>query len=100
MIKRVVSGPEEALKDLKDGMTLMVGGFGLCGSPENAIAQMVMMGVKSVSCISNNAGVDDFGLGLLLQTKQMKKMISSYVEENDEFERQMLSGELEVELVS
>lgn len=99
MIKRVVKNAEEALKDVKDGMTLMVGGFGLCGIPENAIAQLVKMGTKNLTCISNNAGVDDFGLGLLLQTKQIRKMISSYVGENDEFERQMLSGELEVELV-
>ncbi len=99
MINRVVKSAEEALRDVKDGMTLMVGGFGLCGIPENSIAQLVKMGVKNLTCISNNAGVDDFGLGLLLQTKQIKKMISSYVGENDEFERQMLSGELEVELV-
>jgi len=99
MINRVVKNVEEATKDIKDGMTLMVGGFGLCGIPENCIAQLVRMGVKNLTCISNNAGVDDFGLGLLLQTKQIKKMISSYVGENDEFERQMLSGELEVELV-
>lgn len=99
MINRVVKNAEEALKDIKDGMTLMVGGFGLCGIPENCISQLVKMGVKNLTCISNNAGVDDFGLGLLLQTKQIKKMISSYVGENDEFERQMLSGELEVELV-
>ena len=99
MISRVVKNVEEATKDIKDGMTLMVGGFGLCGIPENCIAQLVKMGVKNLTCISNNAGVDDFGLGLLLQTKQIKKMISSYVGENDEFERQMLSGELEVELV-
>ncbi|MFM7300826.1 MAG: CoA transferase subunit A, partial [Crocinitomicaceae bacterium] len=82
-----------------DGMTLMIGGFGLCGIPENSIAQLVKLGVKNLTCISNNAGVDDFGLGLLLQTKQIKKMISSYVGENDEFERQMLSGELKVELI-
>jgi len=99
MINRVVKNVEEATKDIKDGMTLMVGGFGLCGIPENCIAQLVKMGVKNLTCISNNAGVDDFGLGLLLQTKQVKKMIASYVGENDEFERQMLSGELEVELV-
>jgi 3-oxoacid CoA-transferase subunit A len=80
-------------------MTLMVGGFGLCGIPENSIARLVEMGVKNLTCISNNAGVDDFGLGLLLQGKQVKKMISSYVGENDEFERQMLSGELEVDLI-
>lgn len=99
MIKRVVKSAEEALKDVKDGMTLMVGGFGLCGIPENCISELVRKGVKNLTCISNNAGVDDFGLGLLLQTKQIKKMISSYVGENEEFERQMLSGELEVELV-
>ena len=99
MINRVVKSAEEALKDVKDGMTLMVGGFGLCGIPENSISQLVKMKVKNLTCISNNAGVDDFGLGLLLQTKQIKKMISSYVGENDEFERQMLSGELEVELI-
>jgi len=99
MINRVVKNVEEALKDVKDGNTLMVGGFGLCGIPENCIAELVKKGVKDLTCISNNAGVDDFGLGLLLQTKQIKKMISSYVGENDEFERQMLSGELEVELV-
>ncbi len=80
-------------------MTLMVGGFGLCGIPENCIAQLVKMGVNNLTCISNNAGVDDFGLGLLLQQKQIRKMISSYVGENAEFERQMLSGELEVELI-
>lgn len=99
MIKRVVKNAEEALKDVKDGMTLMVGGFGLCGIPENCISELVRKGVKDLTCISNNAGVDDFGLGLLLQTRQIKKMIASYVGENDEFERQMLSGELEVELV-
>lgn len=99
MINRVVKNAEEALKDVKDGMTLMVGGFGLCGIPENCIAELVKKGTKNLTCISNNAGVDDFGLGLLLQTKQIKKMIASYVGENDEFERQMLSGELEVELV-
>jgi 3-oxoacid CoA-transferase subunit A len=99
MINRVVKNAEDALKDIKDGMTLLVGGFGLCGIPENCITELVRKGVKNLTCISNNAGVDDFGLGLLLQTKQIKKMISSYVGENDEFERQMLSGELEVELV-
>jgi len=99
MINRVVKSAEEALKDVKDGMTLMVGGFGLCGIPENCIAELVKKGTKNLTCISNNAGVDDFGFGLLLKTKQIKKMISSYVGENDEFERQMLSGELEVELV-
>ena len=99
MINRVVKNVDEAIADIKDGMTLMVGGFGLCGIPENCIAAIVKKGVKNLTCISNNAGVDDFGLGLLLQTKQIKKMISSYVGENAEFERQMLSGELEVELV-
>lgn len=99
MLNKVVKNAEEALKGLEDNMTLMVGGFGLCGIPENSINQMVKMGVKGLTCISNNAGVDDFGLGLLLQGKQIKKMISSYVGENAEFERQMLSGELEVELV-
>jgi 3-oxoacid CoA-transferase subunit A len=98
-IYKVVSGAEEACADIIDGMTLMVGGFGLCGIPENSITQLVKMGVMNLTCISNNAGVDDFGLGLLLQGKQVKKMISSYVGENAEFERQMLSGELEVELV-
>ena len=96
MINKKVSGPKEALQGLKDGMTLMVGGFGLCGIPENAIQKMVDMGVTGLTCISNNAGVDDFGLGLLLDKKQIKTMISSYVGENAEFERQMLSGELEV----
>lgn len=99
MINRVVKNVDEAIADIKDGMTLMVGGFGLCGIPENCISALVRKGVKNLTCISNNAGVDDFGLGLLLQTKQIKKMISSYVGENAEFERQMLSGELEVELV-
>ncbi|MBK9284293.1 MAG: CoA transferase subunit A [Sphingobacteriaceae bacterium] len=99
MINRTVKDVVEATQGIKDGMTIMLGGFGLCGIPENCIAQLVKMGVKNLTCISNNAGVDDFGLGLLLQTKQIKKMISSYVGENDEFERQMLSGELEVELI-
>lgn len=99
MIRKVVSGPEEALKDIISGTTLMLGGFGLCGIPENSIAELVRKGVDNLICISNNAGVDDFGLGLLLQKKQIRKMISSYVGENDEFERQMLSGELEVELI-
>ena len=98
-MNKVVNNVEEALAGIVDGMTLMVGGFGLCGIPENSIAQLVKMGTKDLSCISNNAGVDDFGLGLLLQKKQIKKMISSYVGENDEFERQMLSGELEVDLI-
>jgi len=98
-MNKVVDNVEEALKGIEDGMTLMLGGFGLCGIPENSIAQLVKMGTKDLTCISNNAGVDDFGLGLLLQQKQIKKMISSYVGENDEFERQMLSGELEVDLI-
>ncbi|MBK7127898.1 MAG: CoA transferase subunit A [Crocinitomicaceae bacterium] len=98
-MNKVVKNAEEACSGIQDGMTLMLGGFGLCGIPENSIAQLVKMGVKNLTCISNNAGVDDFGLGLLLQTKQIKKMISSYVGENDEFERQMLSGELEVDLI-
>ncbi|PHR31671.1 MAG: succinyl-CoA--3-ketoacid-CoA transferase [Fluviicola sp.] len=98
-MNKVVKNVEEALVGLEDNMTLMLGGFGLCGIPENSIAQMVKLGVKGLTCISNNAGVDDFGLGLLLQGKQIKKMISSYVGENDEFERQMLSGELEVDLI-
>ncbi|MEZ7838675.1 MAG: CoA transferase subunit A [Flavobacteriales bacterium] len=99
MINKVVSNVQEALEGVKDGMTLMLGGFGLCGIPENSIAELVKKGTKNLTCISNNAGVDDFGLGLLLQEKQIKKMISSYVGENDEFERQMLSGELEVDLI-
>lgn len=98
MINKKVKNVQEALQGVQDGMTFMLGGFGLCGIPENAIAELVKIGVKEVTCISNNAGVDDFGLGLLLQNRQIKKMISSYVGENDEFERQMLSGELEVEL--
>jgi len=98
MIKKTVQNVEEALTGIKDGMTLMLGGFGLCGIPENSISELVRKNVKGITCISNNAGVDDFGLGLLLQGKQIKKMISSYVGENDEFERQMLSGELDVEL--
>lgn len=98
MITRTVNNVKEALAGLQDGMTVMLGGFGLCGIPENSIQEMVDMGIKDLTCISNNAGVDDFGLGLLLQKRQIKKMISSYVGENAEFERQMLSGELEVEL--
>lgn len=98
MINKTIKNAEEALKNLTDGMTVMVGGFGLSGIPENCISEMVKKDVKNLTCISNNAGVDDFGLGLLLQKKQVKKMISSYVGENAEFERQMLSGELEVEL--
>lgn len=98
MIRKTVASATEALHGISDGMTLMLGGFGLCGIPENAIAELVKKGVKDITCISNNAGVDDFGLGLLLQKRQIKKMVSSYVGENDAFERQMLSGELEVEL--
>jgi len=98
MINKKVNNVQEALQGVKNGMTLMLGGFGLCGIPENAISELVKLNIREVTCISNNAGVDDFGLGLLLQNKQIKKMISSYVGENDEFERQMLSGELEVEL--
>ena len=98
-MNKVVAGPDAALDGLQDNMTLMVGGFGLCGIPENLIAALVRRGTKGLTCISNNAGVDDFGLGLLLKTRQIRKMISSYVGENDEFERQMLSGELEVELI-
>lgn len=96
---KVRASAAEACEGITSGMTLMVGGFGLCGIPENCISELVKMGVKDLTCISNNAGVDDFGLGLLLQQKQVKKMISSYVGENAEFERQMLSGELEVELI-
>ena len=98
-MNKVVNSVEEALDGVKDSMTFMLGGFGLCGIPENSIAQLVKLGIKDLTCISNNAGVDDFGLGLLLQQKQIRKMISSYVGENDEFERQMLSGELEVDLI-
>jgi 3-oxoacid CoA-transferase subunit A len=99
MITKTVADVTEACQGVKDNMTFMLGGFGLSGIPENAIAELVRLNVKNVTCISNNAGVDDFGLGLLLQKKQIKKMISSYVGENAEFERQMLSGELEVELI-
>lgn len=98
MISKKVADVGEALEGVRDNMTFMVGGFGLCGIPENAIAELVRLGVKGITCISNNAGVDDFGLGLLLHKRQIKKMISSYVGENNEFERQMLSGEMEVEL--
>ena len=98
MIIRTVKNVNEALHGIENGMTIMLGGFGLCGIPENTIAALVNMGVSNLTCISNNAGVDDFGLGLLLQKKQIKKMISSYVGENAAFERQMLSGELDVEL--
>lgn len=99
MINKEVANISEAMRGVKDNMTLMLGGFGLCGIPENAINALVKMNVTSLTCISNNAGVDDFGLGLLLHKRQIKKMISSYVGENEEFERQMLSGELDVELV-
>lgn len=99
MIKKKVANVSIALEGVKDNMTFMFGGFGLSGIPENAIAELVRLGVKGLKCISNNAGVDDFGLGLLLKGKQIDKMTSSYVGENDEFERQMLSGELEVELI-
>ena len=98
MIRKTVADARTALEGVRNGMTLMLGGFGLCGIPENAIAELGRLGIKDLTCISNNAGVDEFGLGLLLQHRQVKKMISSYVGENDEFERQMLSGELEVEL--
>jgi 3-oxoacid CoA-transferase subunit A len=98
-MNKTVKNVQEALIGVEDGMTLMLGGFGLCGIPENSIAELVRLGIKDLTCISNNAGVDDFGLGLLLQNRQIKKMISSYVGENDEFERQMLSGELEVDLI-
>ncbi len=96
---KVVKDANEACQGIESGMTLMLGGFGLCGIPENCITELVNMQVNNLTCISNNAGVDDFGLGLLLQGKQVKKMISSYVGENEEFERQMLSGELDVELI-
>lgn len=99
MINKKVANVNQALEGIQDNMTLMLGGFGLCGIPENAIAELVKKQTKNLTCISNNAGVDNFGLGLLLQNKQIKKMISSYVGENAEFERQMLSGELEVELI-
>lgn len=96
---KVVANAEEAIKDIQDGAVIMLGGFGLCGIPENSITALIKKGVKDLTCISNNAGVDDFGIGLMLQTRQVKKMIASYVGENAEFERQLLSGELEVELV-
>jgi 3-oxoacid CoA-transferase subunit A len=98
-MNKIVKDADEATRDVQDNMTLALGGFGLCGIPENSIAALVKKGVKGLTCISNNAGVDDFGLGLLLKGKQIKKMISSYVGENAEFERQMLSGELEVDLI-
>lgn len=98
-MNKVVAGADEAIKDITDGVTIMLGGFGLCGIPENCIAALVKKGVSNLTCISNNAGVDDFGIGLMLKQKQVKKMISSYVGENAEFERQLLSGELQVELI-
>jgi 3-oxoacid CoA-transferase subunit A len=98
-MNKVVRNAEEAIAQIEDGSILMLGGFGLCGIPENCITAMVKKGVKNLTCISNNAGVDDFGIGLMLKQKQVKKMISSYVGENEEFERQLLSGELEVELI-
>lgn len=98
-MNKVVANAQEACQGIENDMTLMLGGFGLCGIPENSISELVNKGTTGLTCISNNAGVDDFGLGLLLQKKQIKKMISSYVGENDEFERQMLSGELEVDLI-
>ena len=97
-MNKVVKDAHEAIKGIEDGMTLMLGGFGLCGIPENCIGALVKAGPKNLTCISNNAGVDDFGIGLMLQTRQVKKMIASYVGENAEFERQLLSGELDVEL--
>ena len=98
-MNKVVANAREAIKGIEDNMTLMLGGFGLCGIPENCISALVDANITGLTCISNNAGVDDFGLGLLLQKRQIMKMISSYVGENDEFERQMLSGELEVDLI-
>jgi 3-oxoacid CoA-transferase subunit A len=98
-MNKVFSNADEAIRDIPDGATLMLGGFGLCGIPENSITALVKKGIKNLTCISNNAGVDEFGLGLLLKTRQIKKMMSSYVGENAEFERQLLSGELEVDLI-
>lgn len=98
-MNKTVKNADEAIKDIQDNVTIMLGGFGLCGIPENCITALVKKGVKGLTCISNNAGVDDFGIGLMLKTRQVKKMISSYVGENAEFERQLLSGELEVELI-
>jgi 3-oxoacid CoA-transferase subunit A len=98
-MNKVVASAADAISDINDGAVIMLGGFGLCGIPENCIAALVKKGTRSLTCISNNAGVDDFGIGLMLQQKQVKKMISSYVGENAEFERQLLSGELEVELI-
>jgi 3-oxoacid CoA-transferase subunit A len=98
-MNKIVADAREAVNDIQDGALIMLGGFGLCGIPENCIAALVKKGIKNLTCISNNAGVDDFGIGLMLKQKQVKKMISSYVGENAEFERQLLSGELEVELI-
>lgn len=98
-MNRIYSDADSAIHDIRDGDVIMLGGFGLCGIPENCIAAIVKKGIKNLTCISNNAGVDDFGIGLMLKQKQVKKMISSYVGENAEFERQLLSGELEVELI-
>ncbi|MEO8770994.1 MAG: CoA transferase subunit A [Ferruginibacter sp.] len=98
-MNKIYKNADHAVEDIRDGSTIMLGGFGLCGIPENCINALVKKGTKNLTCISNNAGVDDFGIGLMLQQKQVKKMISSYVGENAEFERQLLSGELEVELV-
>jgi 3-oxoacid CoA-transferase subunit A len=98
-MNKLVANADEAIKDIPDGATIMLGGFGLCGIPENCIDALVRKGINNLTCISNNAGVDDFGLGLLLRTRQIKKMMSSYVGENAEFERQLLSGELEVDLI-
>lgn len=98
-MNKVVTNADDAIRDIPDGATIMLGGFGLCGIPENCIAALVRKGIKGLTCISNNAGVDEFGLGLLLKTRQIKKMMSSYVGENAEFERQLLSGELEVDLI-
>ena len=98
-MNKVYNNAADAVADIKDGAVIMLGGFGLCGIPENSIAALVKNGPKNLTCISNNAGVDDFGIGLMLQQKQVKKMVSSYVGENAEFERQLLSGELEVELI-
>src|ERR1700712_2690943 len=98
-MNKIFANAHEALHDIQNNTTLMLGGFGLCGIPENCIAALVQKGITGLTCISNNAGVDDFGLGLLLKTRQIKKMISSYVGENSEFERQLLTGELEVDLI-
>ncbi len=98
-MNKVVAGADAAIHDIPDGATIMLGGFGLCGIPESSIAALVRKGIRNLTCISNNAGVDDFGLGLLLKTRQIRKMMSSYVGENQEFERQLLSGELEVDLI-